>query len=353
MGVYEKKTAFQPKSYSSKGERGLKKALSLILSLALLLSLCGCSLKDAVFAEASEYIVTAMGFDEEEEDIKITMEALIINSEDAEAENKLVNLTGSAATIEKALQEIYIKTAQPLMLSHMGVIAIGESISQDRFNEICNYCYRTDEITVSVMMISVKDASALFSCLPISSITVGYDIMSMLKAQSNRTGMSFKNRFFEIEALRKLPSKITVVPFFEVLNDSFFYNGMAVFKNGEKTMQLTAEETAVYSIATDNQTSGKIFIKENLAVKSAYSKFTFKKGIENPILSIRLKPLKEADASAVKDGIEQLFLKSQKADTDIFCLENAYYNKQPDEYKAIGESFEDLYKKIRLSVEIK
>ncbi len=331
----------------------MKKALSLVLSLVLLLFACGCSLKDAVFAEASEYIVTAIGFDKEEDNIKITMEALIINSEDAEAENKLVALTGSAATIEKALQGIYIKTAQPLMLSHMGVIAIGDSISADGFKEICDYCYRTDEISVSAMMISVEDASVLFSCPPVSSVTVGYDIMSMLKSQSNRTGMSFKNRFFEVEALREMPAKITAVPFFEVSEESFFYNGLTIFKNGEKAMRLTSEEAAVYSIATDNQASGEIFIKENLVVKSAYSKFTFKNGIENPILAVRLKPLEKTEASAVKDGIEQLFLKSQKANTDIFCLANAFYNKKPDEYKKIGEGFEDLYKKIRLSVEIK
>lgn len=330
----------------------MKKAFTFLFCLLFFFLLCGCSFKEAVSAEASEYIVSAIGFDEQNGQIKMLIEALMINSEDADAEKRLEVITGSGSTVKEALQDAYKKTAQPLMLSHLGVIAIGQTVSSDRFNEICNFCYETDEITLSALFITTGNCEKLFSCEPISSVAVGYDIMSMQSEQTDRTGSEFKNRFFEVEAIKEKPVSVLALPFFEVEEEKFFFNGITILNEGKKAMRLSAEQSSIYAIATNTQGAGNIFADVEYKIKSAYSKFTFKNGIENPTLYIELRLAGEKDLKEIKNQIESLFIKSKMAKTDIFGIGNMLYNKNPEDFEKIKENYYQAYQNFQLSVDI-
>lgn len=157
----------------------------IVLVITFLLFLCGCE------KTGPEYLVSSMGFDKVNGKYDICFETVIINSENQDQTLKL--LSGKGESIDKAVKQIKNSCTQPLLLSHCGVIVIGENIGEKQFEDIKNYCYDTDPITLSAYFVKTKNAKEVLSAKPVSSACVGYDILGLIK-QNNAT----KSRFFEI-----------------------------------------------------------------------------------------------------------------------------------------------------------
>lgn len=155
------------------------------LSLVLLVFLCGCE------KHGPEYLVSSIGFDKVKDNYKVCFESVIINSEDTKQSVKL--LKGEGATLKSAINEIEKQCTQPLLLSHCGVLVIGDSITKNELSDIAKYCVNNEEITLSAFLIKTENAQKLLSVKPISSLTAGFDIMGLLE-QNKR----YKNRLFEL-----------------------------------------------------------------------------------------------------------------------------------------------------------
>ncbi len=160
----------------------MKKTLVLVLFMLLL---CGCR------KTGPEYLVSGIGFDLENDRYKICFEAIIINSEEPEQTIRL--LKGEGETIEEAVAQIDRQCTQPLLLSHCGVLVIGEEVNRARLREIGDFCYSRDEITLSAFFVRTKNAQKLLSVKPVSSACASYDVMGIL-----RENKPYKNRFFEV-----------------------------------------------------------------------------------------------------------------------------------------------------------
>jgi len=187
-----------------------------LLSL-LLLPLCGCFSGAATTAGGHKYLISAIGFDYDEE-ITVTIEAVAVNSEDA-AGKKRILIGGSGKTPEEAMKKAQQKATQPFDLSHCGAIIIGEGIKGRKFDEICDYCYDTDEITFSVYMVAAENAEKLLKPDPVSSVAVGYDIMSMLDREEESTHTDFKNSLYEVTAEKEGKKGVVALPFLQVSQD--------------------------------------------------------------------------------------------------------------------------------------
>ncbi len=157
----------------------------ILLSLLLVLLLCGCEKR------GPEYLVSSIGFDKQSDKYKVCFESVIINSEDTKQTVKL--LKGEGETLKSAINQIKKQCTQPLLLSHCGVLVIGNSISGNELSDIANYCVEHKEITLSSFIIKTENAEKLLSVKPVSSLTVGFDIMGLLE-QNKR----YKNRLFEL-----------------------------------------------------------------------------------------------------------------------------------------------------------
>ncbi len=154
------------------------------LSLLLVLFLCGCEKR------GPEYLVSSIGFDKQNDNYKVCFESVIINSEDTKQTVKL--LKGEGNTLKGAINQIKKQCTQPLLLSHCGVLVMGENISQNELSDIARFCVKNEEITLSSFLIKTENAEKLLSVKPVSSLTVGFDIMGLLEQNKN-----YKNRLFE------------------------------------------------------------------------------------------------------------------------------------------------------------
>lgn len=157
----------------------------IVFVLLFLLLLCGCE------KTSPEYLISSVGFDNINGKYNVYFEAVIINSENQEQTLKV--LSGKGKSIGVAVEQIKSSCTQPLLLSHCGVIVIGENIGKKQFADIKNYCYDTDPITLSAYFIKAKNAKELLSAKPVSSACIGYDILGLIK-QNN----TVRSRFFEI-----------------------------------------------------------------------------------------------------------------------------------------------------------
>lgn len=178
----------------------MKKAL--FIGLIFSIFLCGCSGQGSVMRERPEYTISSLGFESENGRITVLMEAVVINSEDTEAEKKLLLLEGSGKTVKEGAENAEKQAVQPVNLSHCGVIVLGKGITEAKLTEICEYCYNRDEINLSAFFIAAQSAKELLSQKPVASIAMGYDIMSRLESLKERSGREYKNRFYQIEAQR-------------------------------------------------------------------------------------------------------------------------------------------------------
>ncbi len=157
----------------------------ILFAIFLMFLLCGCEKK------GPEYLISSMGFDYNNGQYEVCFEAIVINSENTEQTVKVFK--GRGSSIESAVGEIRKQCTQPLLLSHCGVIAVGEDISKARFKEVCNFCYNEEEITLSAFFVKSENPQKLLSTKPLSSACAGYDIMGLLKQNKH-----YKNRFFEV-----------------------------------------------------------------------------------------------------------------------------------------------------------
>lgn len=336
----------------------MRRALLCLLIVFTAFSLCGCSLRNAVSAEAQEHIVSALGFEEENGEIKMYVEAVIINSEDPEAEKKTKLVEGKGDTVKSALNEILSKTVQPLMFSHCGVIITENGISAKRFKEICDYIYSEEEITISVFMATTKDVKQLLSSEPISSISMGYDIINSLESFAERTGTNLHNRYYEISAAMKKTVNVFLLPDLTTEEQNFKTNGAVVFYQNKPVLKLDNQQTAVFGIAADFQKAGEIFLEDNLfKIRNSTSLMTVSlkdKPTVKLTVDLKLKSGKKGEKKKIlEDEIYSLFSLSQKNGVDILGVGNMLYRRENKIWDKLKKDYVNQYKNFAIKVEIK
>ncbi len=166
-----------------------------LLIFPLLILLCGCR------QTQPEYLISSIGFDNAGGQLKTYFEAIIINSETEGQQVKLIE--GSGKTVKEAMEQVERKCTQGLLLSHCAVLVIGDSVTQKQMNNIYDFCFENPDITLSAFFVETENAKKLLSAQPLSTISVGYDILGLIRQYSENEKIKIKNRYFEIMALDK------------------------------------------------------------------------------------------------------------------------------------------------------
>lgn len=334
----------------------MKKFLSFFLILIMLCSLCGCSLRKSSFS-THEYMISALGFEEENEKIKVMFEAIIVNQEDTTAEKELKIIEGSGKTIYQAVDNANKKVSQPLMLSHCAVALIESGVSEKRFEEICDYCYSEPDITLSVMFAACDDVKKLLSSEAISSIAVGFDIISLIEHQSLRTGVIYKNRLYEIQSKKSKPFNTFALPRLQNTDKGYFLSGVTVFLDYTERSRLDSTSTQLYAILTDSQTQSEAFVTdkkteiENLNV--SYD-FEFNNALEIK-MTVDIKT--SADEKNIQNKLKSMLIEefntSKKSGADIFAFGNLLEHFDKKIWNSVKNDYINFYKNSILTVKFK
>ena len=201
----------------------------IVLVFIILFFLCGCSFDETISRSGTESIVSAIGIDQKDNEISVTLETIITNNENNESKTRL--LIGLGDTIQTAFADTLKYATEPLTLSHLGVAVMGKSIDSENFKSICDWFYNKQDTTLSTFFISAYNAEELLSQKAISSIAVGYDLVGLLEQQEKESGTDFQNRFYKIQSLILENTDSFRLPHFICKDDKFYLGGVTVYKN--------------------------------------------------------------------------------------------------------------------------
>ena len=313
------------------------------LSVLISLSLCGCG----VYKEADmQYTVAALGF-EGGSTVSVYAEIITVNPESTKQETGNLLASAQGETVKEAISSLKHSLSKPLFFSHCGLICLGESLKANRIKEILDYCYENDEINHSVYFISSDNTEELLSLSSQSEMATGYDIMGVIRQAAKAECVDYNNRYYEIEAVRQGVQDIFSLPIFKVQDGSPLLNGIRIYKNCEKTNDLTNEETYSYYLLRDLTKKGSI-ITDGKTVKITSKDDDFGVSLDEK-LHISLETEigfkgNEEFISTVQKQSEELIKKSIYIyKTDIFGFGARIHKRNEKLWNKIGENYSEFY----------
>ena len=334
----------------------MKKVVAVLLSFILILPLCGCSFKVNSLEKGLEALVSAIGFNQQGDVFSIYIETVTVNSESSEADKKLTRTEGNGKNLADAYNDACRKTVRPFMFSHCAVAILGDGITAKRTREICRFLYNKDEINLALRFLYTDSPKELLSCETVASVAVGYDLVDALDRQSDYSGTIFKNRFYEVEAVRKKAINIFTLPEFTVKNKAYEKTGSVIFRNDEPIMWLDEEETFIYSIAAGTQRNGTVLLNgKEYSIKKLETehKFSMDKRLQTKLdINIELKG-DGRPKSDIAASVSELFINSKLKGADIFLFGEIIEKKEAKIWKQIEHDYYTIYKNSQLAVTVK
>ena len=331
----------------------MKKLICLCLALLMCGVLYGCGSVKTGAIYTYDYLVSALGFENKNDKITVFAEAIIINTEDMTAEKRTELLEGTGENIAEAFADLYKKTVQTLEFSHCAVAVISENISATALSQISDFCLKLDKLNLSIRLVSTPNVKKLLSCTPVTSLAMGYDIITMLETESLLRGIRYKNRFYETEALRKGELNIFSLPAIKTEQEKFFVDGISVFKEDEFSLKLNNEQAIIYSIATDSQKGGK-FLLDSAEYEILTCLTTAQLSRNNPDTVIFTTKIKTTcNKQIIKKKIQELFEYSKQFETDIFSLGNILAHRDTETWQKVKNNYGEYYRNLKLRVIMK
>ena len=297
--------------------------LSFFMVIVFLMLFTSCSAK-STSGSGQDYIISSIGFDNNEGKLAICLEAIIINSEDSSANKNVKLIYGKGNNAKEAFAQAEMQTVQSLTLSHCTTVAIGNSVTEKQLNDIYDFLYNTDRFSLSMILVSCDKAFELLGCTPNSSIAIGYDILSYLERLEKRTGTVLLNKLYNISAMKENPLIITSLPYLSVENNEFSYSGLVVYQENRKPLNLSQDNALIFLIINSHQKNGSFILNQSLYTTSGIlCKPDFSKLEDNQIgLTITIRH-KQNIEDEIKTNILQLFSIAKQSNIDIF----GFYNK--------------------------
>ena len=334
-----------------------KSVVILVVFLFLAYTMRGRSPSGSGAETNQKYIVSAIGFDNIDNSIKVSLETLIVNSETENDQQEVQILSGSGVTVDAALEEVGKSLAKPLLLSHCGILVFGETLMPEQIDEICDYCFQKNEITLSVYVVSTKDSVELLNCKPLSSVAVGYDVIGLIEEQSNRTGLNYKNRYYEVEAGRERVENIFTAAIIKVEQEKFKIDGTNIYVDDRSAAVIDNHQSIIYSMVTGTFSKGYVEVdgvKHRISSSKAKYKFGTK---EKPSITVDIHldsdTIDEKNFETLQNRIKELnnLLKNQ-CDVDAFGFENIFYHEDENKWKELEDNYEEYYKNCELKIRL-
>ncbi len=317
----------------------MKKAAALVLSVITAFLLTGCTVRDAISDASQEYIISALGFDSDNQSIKMTVEALVVNNDDINAGKAKHSFTAMGKTVKEAYYNLIFGATQPLTLAHCSVVAIGKTVNSERLAEILEFCSNEQSLNVSAMLVYTENSEDLLKLNPLSSVAIGYDISGMAEVVAEEKGVELSNKLYEIRSAGTKVNSTFYIPNVVCSKEGFSLEGMAVFKNNRFVCLLNSAETQLLSIITDSATQGR-FIISGSEFEVKYCKTAYEALLSHRLklrLNIRFNAV--GDKEVLREKILQLLENKAEKYGDIFLWENIIYQKYPKLWERVREDY--------------
>ncbi len=241
--------------------------ISSFLLFLLISSFSGCRKITQYREPEQQYLVSAVGFDRENGELKASLEVIIFSVGKAEGSIESKVFTGAGKTVKQALGNLSGEISKKLLYGHCALIVLGESLNAGQVDEIFNFCCSGKEIPISASLVSAPDAAALLSCKSISTPVTGYDITGVIKQKSENWGIGLANRLYDVEGRRLRDKSYYAIPHFSVSGEGsdtvYTFSGIRIYENDLPSLLFDLPESALYSLLTGTYGSGTFYIESD------------------------------------------------------------------------------------------
>ena len=229
---------------------GIKRRFWIAGILIIGLCLCSCS----QYTEPEQvYLVSAMGFDGVEDEIRVTVEIPVIG-ESGSSQQKTMRFTQTGEDVRRALRRMESGLSRELIFSHCALAALGETLSKEQMQEIFAFAGTGEGIPLAAEAVVCGDAEKLLGVDGFSGIAMGYEIHQILERERQRMGAKMPCGIYELRGMAT-PDAPIALPRFEVVEEkegeSVRLAGMDVLRPDGAPFRMTLDECVPYAILTD------------------------------------------------------------------------------------------------------
>ena len=334
----------------------MKKAAFLCLILIPLLALSGCT--DYVEIE-QHLIVSAIGVDGQNGQFVVTAE--IVNNTEGALDSVPVTqvLESKGATLEEALSKMLTASSKRLFFSHCSVIILGGGLSREQVADVGDFIIYQKEVTLSIQLVSAKEAGQLIRAKGTVYPIVGYEIAAVLKNSREQLGYNDYAPFYQIYNQSQGAGQAFAIPYLDVIpgeeNDTFALGGMAIYQNNRVLTRLTGQQSQFFLMLTNRLQGGELTLTADgkpMQGKIKRTSASVTPSVRDGVLTIdwhlnismqdslydSVEPAKMERAIAGQCQ-EIVNLAQQVLETDIFHLGDRLYQERPKLFSKFQSSW--------------
>lgn len=218
-----------------------------------MLLLCGCK---GYRETDSEYIISAIGFEAAGGGFEVYAEVLDIETGGNYAESDVFKCRGE--TPYEAVDNLVNLLSKMAVFDHCGIAVIADNVRGTDFKAVIDYLYNIRNLNLGVYMYKTASVKELFNCRAQGSC-VGYDVMAIEESVQKTSGVSFKNKYYEMLA-RLYKNGGFCLPRIGVNDNSPAITGQTVFLELEPALNLSEQEATVFNILFSGSSGGEISV---------------------------------------------------------------------------------------------
>lgn len=372
-------------------KRSLKIILFLLLTSMIPLGLCSCWDKVELDDLA---IVLGVGIDKAEspDDINLTIQIEKSSGTDtssssygsSDGENsKFINLTESGTNVSTTMDEFAHMISREIYLAHNQLIVFGNDLAKEGIRDQMDYFLRNYQGRLNVNICVAKGrAEDIFEVSSDLDQIPSVKVSDLIENQNAALAVVDLNVADLMMALSS-SSKSMVAPYLEIVNEEgqehLSISDCAVFKGDKVVGELDPTETRGYLWVQNKVTNGKYIVNvldeqvtlSTVKVESKVNPVINKEGCVSVKITVKeqcimesqtgsvdlntqdhIELLQKAAAKVIKGEIQQTLDKSMQLGTDIYGFGDMLKQKYPHKWKAIEESWDDLYQNIDVQVDV-
>ncbi len=275
----------------------------IIICILILLTLTACNSASDYIEPEDRIIVSALGFENDEGQIKLTVEFINVNTTDNSDSYSISVINGIGNTTDKAVKDIEKKLDGRLMLSQCPVIIISRNLDYQKLDNLCDFIIEHDEIPLGVRLVESKNPYEIIKSNE-DKKPMGYQIMGMLRFAENSFGIRDKDTFVEIINSKNSNDNIYKIPSFRLENEVAIY-GCAVFKDNEFLNDFNMIDTQLLYLIEDDLSKCEIIVDDEV-LKYKKSNLNQNKNIIEIKIYTDDAPIKNDLASKTENKIDNI-----------------------------------------------
>lgn len=204
----------------------------------------------------SEYLISAIGFENAGEEYKVYSEVLSLSGEKKDSKSEL--FSGKGKTPYEAVSDIAARLPKKAVFDHCSTALIQSNISGGDFKEIVEYLFNTKNLNLGICLYCADDIKEILSLEP-QALSVGYDVSAIKNNLEKTTGTDFENKYYEICSLQ-ISDKSFCLPKVTAKEKRPEISAQTVYVDFMPVYELKGEETALYNLLRGGSKGGEISV---------------------------------------------------------------------------------------------